>query len=431
MYIDSEANTRLTLSGAMDDSYNPIVPATALPGVPTLPVGTGLAKVGIGELALGQGQGATSTYRGITSVNQGYLIVQNSTALGAGALSDVQKFTVTGGNLGDTYTLTFNGATTTPLPFNAIAVQIQVALNALTTISGTVGGSVSVTGPVNGAFTVTFLGNLAGFQQSLLTATPSGSVVVSPATQVTAGTGGTIVANGASVEEQGSVETPAENIIIQGQGVTTVAPPSNPGNFQPSWLPQGPAPINNGQTPGAGSPVSGRITGVMVDPNDSNVIYISAAGGGAWKTNNGGITWLPLEDSVPGATGTDATGGNPTYGPVPVNDMFGGAIAVRLGPAHRVFRLRRAEQQRRFLLRRGHLQIDRLRQDVDPVPGPRKSPGVCRHPDQQDRRGPHRSQRDLRDRGRRGAPLTGCRATAASGWVTPARPAARAANGPT
>ena len=61
------------------------------------------------------------------------------------------------------------------------------------------------------------------------------------------------------------------------------------------WTSVGPAPIKQGQTPGE-SPVTGRITGVAVDPTDSNVIYISAAGGGAWKTRDGGQSWLPLID---------------------------------------------------------------------------------------------------------------------------------------
>ena len=40
------------------------------------------------------------------------------------------------------------------------------------------------------------------------------------------------------------------------------------------------------------------MTGVAVDPSDSNVIYISTAGGGAWKTKNGGRTWTPLFDNT-------------------------------------------------------------------------------------------------------------------------------------
>src|SRR5207245_2949481 len=42
--------------------------------------------------------------------------------------------------------------------------------------------------------------------------------------------------------------------------------------------------------------VSGRITGIASEPMDANTIYVSAAGGGVWKTTNGGISWTRLTD---------------------------------------------------------------------------------------------------------------------------------------
>jgi photosystem II stability/assembly factor-like uncharacterized protein len=63
------------------------------------------------------------------------------------------------------------------------------------------------------------------------------------------------------------------------------------------WTAIGPAPITNGQRPGGG-PVSGRITGIAADPGDANTIYIAAAGGGVWKTTDGGSTWNSLTDSL-------------------------------------------------------------------------------------------------------------------------------------
>src|SRR5262249_51492856 len=53
-----------------------------------------------------------------------------------------------------------------------------------------------------------------------------------------------------------------------------------------------------GATPGSQAS-SGRVTGVVADPSDPNVIYLTSAGGGAWKTTNGGHTWVPLFDSAP------------------------------------------------------------------------------------------------------------------------------------
>ncbi len=69
-----------------------------------------------------------------------------------------------------------------------------------------------------------------------------------------------------------------------------------------TWTSIGPAPILHGQDPGHG-PVTGRITGVAPDPANSNIIYIAAAGGGVWKTTNGGKRWVPLTDHVQSASG--------------------------------------------------------------------------------------------------------------------------------
>lgn len=57
------------------------------------------------------------------------------------------------------------------------------------------------------------------------------------------------------------------------------------------WTPIGPAPLE-----GFGQAFSGRITGIAADQSDQNTIYIAAAGGGVWKTTNGGLTWSVLTD---------------------------------------------------------------------------------------------------------------------------------------
>jgi hypothetical protein len=56
-----------------------------------------------------------------------------------------------------------------------------------------------------------------------------------------------------------------------------------------TWTALGPAPIDVG--------FSGRLAGVAADPTNANVIYIAAAGGGVWKTTNGGGSWTPLTDN--------------------------------------------------------------------------------------------------------------------------------------
>ncbi|HWG21331.1 MAG TPA: hypothetical protein VG225_12445, partial [Terracidiphilus sp.] len=65
-----------------------------------------------------------------------------------------------------------------------------------------------------------------------------------------------------------------------------------------SWTAIGPASLNNnGFNSVSVDDTSGRVTGIAADPNDANVLYVAAAGGGVWKTTDGGTTWTPLTDS--------------------------------------------------------------------------------------------------------------------------------------
>ena len=58
------------------------------------------------------------------------------------------------------------------------------------------------------------------------------------------------------------------------------------------WVPIGPAPLS-----GFGLTYSGRVTGIAAHPADGNTVYIAAAGGGVWGTNNGGIAWNAKTDN--------------------------------------------------------------------------------------------------------------------------------------
>ena len=62
------------------------------------------------------------------------------------------------------------------------------------------------------------------------------------------------------------------------------------------WTAKGPAPILNGQTPG-NQPVTGRVSAVAAHPTDPETLYLAAAGGGVWKTIDGGLNWVPLTDN--------------------------------------------------------------------------------------------------------------------------------------
>jgi hypothetical protein len=68
-----------------------------------------------------------------------------------------------------------------------------------------------------------------------------------------------------------------------------------------TWTPIGPAPTNGsgffGQTTPGNLPVSGRITSIATDPVNPLLWYVGAAGGGVWKTADGGTTWTPLTDT--------------------------------------------------------------------------------------------------------------------------------------
>jgi photosystem II stability/assembly factor-like uncharacterized protein len=77
-------------------------------------------------------------------------------------------------------------------------------------------------------------------------------------------------------------------------GAEPVAPMPGASN----WVQMGPIAIPNGQTYSAARVlVSGRVTAIVVDPTDSNLVYAATAQGGVWKTSDGGATWTPQNDN--------------------------------------------------------------------------------------------------------------------------------------
>ena len=58
-----------------------------------------------------------------------------------------------------------------------------------------------------------------------------------------------------------------------------------------AWTPIGPNPIQEG-----GNPDNGMVTAIAINPNNKNVIYIGTAGGGVWRSRDGGTNWTPLFD---------------------------------------------------------------------------------------------------------------------------------------
>ena len=43
--------------------------------------------------------------------------------------------------------------------------------------------------------------------------------------------------------------------------------------------------------------MSGRISDIYWDPEDSSVWYVAARSGGVWKTENAGVSWTPIFDN--------------------------------------------------------------------------------------------------------------------------------------
>ncbi|MFZ1756707.1 MAG: hypothetical protein WAU10_23345, partial [Caldilineaceae bacterium] len=65
----------------------------------------------------------------------------------------------------------------------------------------------------------------------------------------------------------------------------------------PRWQNIGPAPMVASKVGQQNIDVSGRVTALVIHPNDSNIVYLGAAQGGVWKTTNGGDSWTPLTDN--------------------------------------------------------------------------------------------------------------------------------------
>ena len=65
-----------------------------------------------------------------------------------------------------------------------------------------------------------------------------------------------------------------------------------------SWTSVGPVPIPNGQTTGVSVPVSGRVTSIAVHPTNATTVYAGTAGGGLYRSLDGGSSWTQLMDGA-------------------------------------------------------------------------------------------------------------------------------------
>jgi len=101
----------------------------------------------------------------------------------------------------------------------------------------------------------------------------------------------------------------------------------------PAWTALGPFPIPNGQTEPADangisqtqSPVSGRVSAIVVHPTNPDIAYVGTAQGGLYRTLNGGTTWTQLMDNAPsGVIGTPLAIGALAISPVNASTIFVG-----------------------------------------------------------------------------------------------------------
>jgi hypothetical protein len=109
-----------------------------------------------------------------------------------------------------------------------------------------------------------------------------------------------------SLEEFEERDCPSNTILLNHVDPTTQIP------LVPNWTAMGPAP----QLRSVGNlSVSGRDSGIAVDPTNPNRIFMTAATGGVWRSLDGGNTWTPLTLHLPGI-------------PDPERTLVMGAIAI-------------------------------------------------------------------------------------------------------
>ena len=115
-----------------------------------------------------QPQMSSSVYS--ASTTSGHDITVTSTSAsgsGSGAVNEQQTVTLTGTPSGGTFTITFDGQTTSAIAYNASAATVEAALEALSNITA---GDVDVTGSAGGPWTVDFVNGMAAANQPQMTA---------------------------------------------------------------------------------------------------------------------------------------------------------------------------------------------------------------------------------------------------------------------
>ena len=122
----------------------------------------------------------------------------------------------------------------------------------------------------------------------------------------------------------------AVRVSAKGEERRRTDPRSSKDASSGQWTLIGPQPLIHPNTGGM-SANSGLVYAMVVDPRNSSVVYLGAAGGGVWKTTDGGQTWTPLTDNQPslqiGALVLDPTNPDIVY----AGTAFSNAIFSNMG----------------------------------------------------------------------------------------------------
>src|SRR3954464_12269151 len=144
-----------------------------------------------------------------------------------GGTNEQQTVTVTGTPTGGTFTLTYNGATTSAIAFNAAAAAVTTALEALPNIGG--GNVLASGGALPGTpIVITFQNQLARQNVNQLTAAHAFTGGTTPTIAVTTTTAGSALDSGILVAHRGLIVKKAStgggsnNVLVPWAGSGTI-----------------------------------------------------------------------------------------------------------------------------------------------------------------------------------------------------------------
>ena len=101
------------------------------------------------------------------------------------------------------------------------------------------------------------------------------------------------------LERRGVVPEGAHRAAIRAHRELSKALDGPPPSALQAWKPLGPAPVlETANVLPAVKTAAGRATSIAIHPQNPAIAYVGYAGGGVWKTNDGGATWGPLTDGL-------------------------------------------------------------------------------------------------------------------------------------